>query len=467
MSDGADVSYILNAGIQGTGMLIQGSAFAVKEILHLIQFLLKQYQKGQLTKGEFRNITQLIRASEGNVQYLNIPAENTVHIAQIKEDLKKMNVPYHLLPDLNNGDGMVQIVYNGGYKNVVEPWFQDYCTHRLCDGTLKDNRVLSVLAGGERNTGIITVPTEDSELLNEMSEDFSNMGISYTLMKDTNIGDGTREVMYAKQDEAKIKSWLENFCQKHIVQGGEKSYQELQNLAGNKSQVGFISIPAENRDAIMEQLKGDFALLGINYHIMPIQAGSGQTQIMYLKKDEIAVQNWYASYATDQLTQGGEKSYLDLVNLTNGQTQMVNMPDNEEMLADMKADFETLHVNYTIMPDLNASDGMVQVMYAAADANKVRSWYELYQDKIVKETGVPLPDIQEINQEGYTQTAELTADEYLSLPGETNSELKKNEAVNKNKSGQIKGERTYQESTEPIAEEHLPDRKSTRLNSSH
>lgn len=87
-------------------------------------------------------------------------------------------------------------------------------TSRLKEGILIDDQTLT---GGEINTGIITVPTEDPRLLAEMAEDFSKLGISYNLMKDTNIGDRTREVLYAKQDEAKIKSWYDNFCQKHVV----------------------------------------------------------------------------------------------------------------------------------------------------------------------------------------------------------------------------------------------------------
>lgn len=437
MSDGADAGYILNTSIQGVGMAMQGSALLLKSCLHLMQFLLWQYRKGELSKGEFQNLAKLIQASDGNISYLNIPAENEARIQQIKEDLQHMKVPFHLLPDLNNGDGMVQIIYHGSFKNVVQPWFGDYCTNRLKDGTLKDDQTLAALAGGEINTGIITVPTEDPGLLAEMAEDFAKLGISYNLMKDTNIGDGTREVLYAKQDEAKIKSWFDNFCQKHVVKGGEKTYQELQNLAGGKAQVGFIAVPAEHQEQVLSSMKEDFAKLGINYHLMQVQAGSGQLQVMYLKKDETAVRNWYASYATDQLVQGGYKSYLDLVNLTNGQTQMVSVPSQEELLKDMKADFDSLHVNYTIMPDLNAADGMTQVLYASADATRVGSWYGLYQEKLLKETGEKMPDMQPVNMEQYTQTAELKPEDYLNASPKTveppvPGELKKNIPLNEN-----------------------------------
>ena len=428
-----DVSYLLNAGMQGTGMLLQGSAFAVKGAIQLIQFLYKLHQKKQLTKGEFNNITKLIKAADGNVEYLNIPAENESYIAEIREDLRKMNVPFHVLPDLNTGDGMVQIIYHGKYKNVIQPWLENYCTSRLQEGLQMDSKTLSALAGGEHKTGIITVPTEDPDSLRIMMEEFSAMGVSFTLMPDANAGDGTREVMYAKQDEEKVKSWLEHFCQNEIAHGGEKTYEEIQALAGNKAQVGFINIPSEAL-AAMEEMKKDFKLLGINYHKMPVQAGSGQTQVMYLKKDEVAVRNWYAAYATDELTKGGRKSYEELMALTNSKVQIVSIPDDKEMLKDMVADFESLHINYTFLPDLNAADDMKQVMYAAADASRVTAWYQLYQEKILKETGEILPEMKEMDMRQYSTTAGMTGEEYVSSFGDasTYEEVKKNVPLNEN-----------------------------------
>lgn len=48
--------------------------------------------------------------------------------------------------------------------------------------------------------------------------------------------------------------------------------------------MGFIAIPAENREQVLTSMKEDFTMLGINYHLMQVQAGTGQLQVMYLKK---------------------------------------------------------------------------------------------------------------------------------------------------------------------------------------
>lgn len=133
-----------------------------------------------------------------------------------------------------------------------------------------------------------------------------------------------QEKSFMQKDEEKIRNWQEGFCQKHIRKGGEKTAQELQTMAGNKSQIGYMNVPAKNNGEILSQMKEEFQRLGINYHVMEdMRTGDGLLQIMYLKKDEVAVRNWYSNYATDQLLRGGRQEYKDLMNLTNGKHSLL------------------------------------------------------------------------------------------------------------------------------------------------
>jgi hypothetical protein len=436
--ENAEIGYVLSSGVEGTAMLIKGSVAAVQALMKFMQWMAKRVKTGHLKPKEYRDLQKFIQQSNGNINYLNIPAEDARYIERVKEDLQKMKVPYHILPDLNTGDGMMQIVYSADYKEMVTAWFQNYCTQRLEEGNFKQQKTLTALAGGEARTGIVTIPTEDVKLLDEMEYDFEDMHLSYCLMPDVNVGDGTREVMYAKQDEEKIQHWLENFCQKHIVQGGEKTAKELQTLAGNKSQVGFINIPVNKGKATLKQMREDFQLLGVNYHVMnDVRAGDGLVQVMYLKKDETAVRNWYSNYATDQLVKGGEHKYKDLINLTNGKTQIVSMSLSGEALAAMKADFKSLHVNYTMLPQLKTNDANIMLMYAAADAQRIKSWYTMYQEKVLQETGDVLPEMTNLTMEQYTEGAQMSAEDYMATeaPAQKASvegELQKLEVPKKN-----------------------------------
>lgn len=153
MSENAEIGYVISAGIEGTAMLIKGSVVAVQALMKLMQWMAKRVKTGHLKPREYRDLQRFIQQSKGNINYLNVPAEDARYIGQVKEDLQKMKVPYHILPDLNAGDGMMQIVYPAEYKEMVTAWFQNYCTQRLEEGNFKQQKTLTALAGGEAKTG--------------------------------------------------------------------------------------------------------------------------------------------------------------------------------------------------------------------------------------------------------------------------------------------------------------------------
>ena len=111
MNENAEMGYVLTGAIEGTAMLVKGSAYAVQEILRLLQWAMKKVQNMELPPGEYENLAKFIQKTGGNLDYLNIPAEDESHMRRVQEDLAKRKIPYHILPDLNAGDGMVQIVY--------------------------------------------------------------------------------------------------------------------------------------------------------------------------------------------------------------------------------------------------------------------------------------------------------------------------------------------------------------------
>lgn len=412
MSDN-DIGYMVKVGWDATAFLIRGSAVLVKEAMKLIQWAVRQHKAGKLSANDFSDIKEFIKLTDGKIEYLNIPAESAEYIRQVEADLKKMRVPYYLLPDLNTGDNLIQIMYHADYSQVVMPWYQTYCQNRLHDGTLKGEKTITALAGGEAKTGIFVIPTEDEALLREMQSDLEKMNVSCSLLKDTNIGDGTREVLYPKQDEEKVQKWLEAFCQKNIIRGGEKSYQELQNIAENKTQVGFINIPGKDAEVI-DKMHREFGMLGINYHVVnDMRTGEGQLQVLYLEKDAVLVKNWYANFAADQLIKGGEKEYIDLINLTNGRTQIVSLPFDGEHVREMTADFDALHINYAFLPALSTAGNTTYMMYASADAGRLHAWYELYQDNLMNETGEQIPNLRVVDEETYINSAKGSAQAYI------------------------------------------------------
>ena len=57
-----------------------------------------------------------------------------------------------------------------------------------------------------------------------------------------------------------------------------------------------------------------------------------------------------------------------------------------------------------ILPDMNAGKGYLQIAYAAADAPKLKAWYELYQKTMLSE-GTSVKNMKEMSWEDYLKTA--------------------------------------------------------------
>ena len=77
-----------------------------------------------------------------------------------------------------------------------------------------------------------------------------------------------------------------------------------------------------------------------------------------------------------------------------------------------------MKINYTVMPDLKLGDGQVQIMVANYDTDKVRQWYELYQQSMLNR-GETVADLNEIDMETYQKTAEMSTEEYINTGDET------------------------------------------------
>ena len=55
----AEMGYVLTGAIEGTAMLVKGSAYVVQEILRLLQWAMKKVQNRELTPGEYEKSSKV------------------------------------------------------------------------------------------------------------------------------------------------------------------------------------------------------------------------------------------------------------------------------------------------------------------------------------------------------------------------------------------------------------------------
>lgn len=228
---------------------------------------------------------------------------------------------------------------------------------------------------------------------------------------------GSKGTYYLIKGSIKAGLALLQLMQK-LIRAGEFQVGELESinklLKASNGQVQILNIPTEE-STLLERMRLDLNQLQLPYIVMPdMNVGDGQTQIAFAKKDEQLIGQWFQTFCTDQLLQGGRRAYDELLNLTGGQVDIVSIPldeEDEQMKEKMLEDFHNLRMNYCLLPDLNVGDRRIQMVYAQADAPKLREWFSQYQQDYFKRTGTLLPELQQISMDGYAKTAyQSTAD---------------------------------------------------------
>ena len=161
----------------------------------------------------------------------------------------------------------------------------------------------------------------------------------------------------------------------------------------------------------LEQLKE----LKISHCVLPKLNGSELTmQVAVAQKDDQLFKNWFLNHLTTELS-GGEKGMEEIKVLTEGNYAIYNLPFEGEELAEALPDFDTLGINYAVLPDLKVGDGNSQLAVPNADRSKLETWFRIWKDKQLKDGRDPgeIGEMYVMDQESYMSTGTMTADDYV------------------------------------------------------
>lgn len=170
----------------------------------------------------------------------------------------------------------------------------------------------------------------------------------------------------------------------------------------------------ENEIPEIKQLKR----LGITHCMLPKLNGSDNTiQIAVGKESDQHFKNWFLNHLTTEM-KGGEKSLEVMKVFTEGNYSVLNMPfEKIEELGVMMSDFNSLGVNYSILPDLNVGDGYTQVAIPNSDRALVEQWFKMWKEKALAD-GKESKDMYSMDENSYSATGELSQDEFVEMADE-------------------------------------------------
>lgn len=229
-----------------------------------------------------------------------------------------------------------------------------------------------------------------------------------------------------------LYTFLKRMHQEGILKGGEvEKFEKF--MKATEGKFDLMNVPAE----LQADMKKELDELKIRYHILPqVNEKNEMCQIAVFTEDKQKFAAWYTNRIEEQLQKGGEKTTEELNRLTDRNTSIVSIPckDTEpEAIEKLKADFNSLEINYAKLPDLNVGDGTTQFLVADADLKKVEHWFTLYKDDLLAK-GEEVGEMTTITSEQYVNTGELTAKEYIAGADE------KLQALNEKYEGKEKGQ---------------------------
>lgn len=180
----------------------------------------------------------------------------------------------------------------------------------------------------------------------------------------------------------------------------------------------------KNLESSLPELK-QLEKYGVSFCALPKLNGSSHTiQVAIEKKDDQKFKSWFLNHVTTEL-KGGEKSVESIKVFTEGNYSILNMPfENVEDLGVMMSDFNSMEINYAMLPDLNVGDGYTQIAIPNSDRGQVETWFKLWKEKALSE-GREVKDLYAINENSYVSTGEITQDEYVNMADAPYQEVQK------------------------------------------
>ena len=176
---------------------------------------------------------------------------------------------------------------------------------------------------------------------------------------------------------------------------------------------------SDTREAAIGNIKYYLDKGGVKYCILEsVNDEDKAVHVSIARKDEQKFNVMFTDYIKANLTSDKELNSNDLINLTNGKTTIVSVPD--AALDVMKNALTETKVNFAELPDLIPDDGEKQLRVATADLNTTKQCYESYKHSLIKnasadvtESVTNVPDMKIYSEDDYLNTARRSPDEYM------------------------------------------------------
>ena len=216
MSDSMEMNQIMAKILKGNQSFNVILSMGARGILLIAQHLYRMQKEKLLLGGEVESFEKYIKATGGRFDIVNVPfvTEKEDMIENFKEQLDKVGIRYHILPDLNKKDAKIQVCVFQPDAGRFAGCFKEYIQKQMIGGQMAEEKLLNFTDG---HASLVSIPVE--EKIGEAERDFKHLKINYALMPDLNVGDGHVQVLVANHDLPRMKQWYQLFRQDQMKVG--------------------------------------------------------------------------------------------------------------------------------------------------------------------------------------------------------------------------------------------------------
>lgn len=218
---------VKNAGRVMKSMLWFNNPLIMGGVMLTATFLRRMLKEKKLRPGQVYDFEKFVKKTEGNYEIMNIPSAVIADEKSIRDYLDVSGVTYHILPDLDRTDGMLQVAIKGEDMGKFLPVYERAIKQKMQGGEhwIED---IDALTDGKYN--IVSVPVEKMEDIMLLKEDYNSLRINYAILPDLKVGDGETQLLVANADIAKVKHWYSLYKNDKLAAGEEvKDLKIIQN----------------------------------------------------------------------------------------------------------------------------------------------------------------------------------------------------------------------------------------------
>ena len=218
----------------------------VRAVVALVQFVARLQKEHILSGGEVEKLMKFVKATDGKYDIYNVPLMKgqaiDKQLGSIKEKLDRMQIRYHILPDVNDANNSIQICVFKDDLQRFQQFFGDYIQENLSGG-VKDLDDLRNFTNGR--TSIVSIPDEAFESMKGAME---NLRVDYAPLPDLNLKDGEKQFAISNSSVQSMKQAYQLYREGLLKQGREVS--EMHVMKSPKEYTDTAKISA---DEYMEQ----------------------------------------------------------------------------------------------------------------------------------------------------------------------------------------------------------------------